>query len=335
MSSNIFVALWSRDTARATLSENIGTRLYYLEEAVQKSWDKYKANQRDYKGEIHAIFLAPEYLFTNPRDESQEGKVTRAISEPTKRATLSMLGDVSRKYTGLLFVPGTISYSLDEAKYPVTFKESRDKALGQMKTMQTGMPQRVNQTLKNLSPPGQPVPSLTQKIEMLEKSDHIDYIIRNKMYIFLNGKVVAKYGKKADRFEATGDVPGVYIPGQNSGLADIGGIHFGFEICYDHEIGVLKNLSGAKAVDIHMIASAEVSNSTANMLAKVGGFVIHASSNRGYTAVYYKPTPAWKSSHGKFQGAYATEKEAVDIVEIIGSEEVAGALLKYYVLTLE
>ena len=122
-------------------------------------------------------------------------------------------------------IPGTIIYRLDEVKYPVTFAKSRKNALEQMKNIQSAIPKNKPPEVQNLGTQG--VPTLKEKIERLESSNSIGYIVRNKMFAFLNGVIVAKYGKKADMFEAKGDVPGVFIPGKEAGIQEFDSLRLG------------------------------------------------------------------------------------------------------------
>ena len=194
MPGPMFVALWARDTAVRTLNQDGDARLLALMHAAQAAWDRFRATPRAYAGDVRAIFLAPEYLFANPREIADAATTTRAIPQPHKRAMVELLGEMSADFPGMLFIPGTIIYSLDEAAYPVTFRESRDKALGRMEELQRGVeaayaamaPRYKKDTFRNLAPAGGAVPPLAAKIDRLRSPEPIHYMVRNKMYVFLN-----------------------------------------------------------------------------------------------------------------------------------------------------
>ena len=147
MPRSIFVALWARETEKKTLNHNIGTRMYYVEKAMQAAWDKYKGTKGDYAGLIHAIFLAPEYLFTNPREEDQATSQTRAVTEADKSYLVKTLTERSKKFPEMLIAPGTIIYALDEKKYPISFAKSRAKDVEQMEKLEKSMPVRPKEAL--------------------------------------------------------------------------------------------------------------------------------------------------------------------------------------------
>jgi hypothetical protein len=333
----IFVALWSRDTANKPF-DNLGTRLWYLEKALEYADGKYKAAAAGggFSGTIKAIFVAPEYLFDNPRDKDADPTLAhtpRAIAEESKGAIKSMIKDDSRKYPSMLIVPGTIIYRVDPTAYPLRGAEQRAKAVTSMKELQTAV-SRKNEKVKSMAKDSS-VPTLATKIGLLDGSGKVDYLVKNKMYGFLNGETVFSYGKRADCIEATGDVPGVFIPGRTTGIKELHGIKFGFEVCYDHEMGVLKATANGATVDIHVVASAPVTNATANMIVRAGGFFMHACSDATNSTVLFRTTPAWKQKQTDSQkknATYATPAEAPDMIESLGTEEVNGDKMSCYVI---
>jgi hypothetical protein len=333
----IFVALWSRNTENKPF-DNLGTRLWYLSKALDHAQAKYNeaATGGAFTGAIKAIFVAPEYLFDNPRDKDADPTLQhtpRAIAEESKRAIKSMIRDDSRNYPGMLIVPGTVIYRLDPLAYPVLVGQVRTEAVTAMKTLQTSLA-RKSEKVKSMAK-DDTVPTLATKIGLLDGTGRIDYLVQNKMYGFLNGEVVFSYGKRADCFEATGDVPGVFIPGPTTGMKTIEGINFGFEVCYDHEMGVLKATASGKTADIHIVSSAQVSNNTGNMNVRAGGFFIHACSNSDVSTVLYRTTTAWKNKQTDSQAKslmYAKPTEAADVIQSLGTEEVNGDKLSCYVI---
>ena len=94
MPRSLFVALWSRETEKKTLNSTLGARTYHLDEALTSARKAFKETKGTYSGRIHAIFLAPEYLFTKPRNP--EDDTTRAVEEPEKMMLVSLLKEKSR-----------------------------------------------------------------------------------------------------------------------------------------------------------------------------------------------------------------------------------------------
>ena len=87
----ILVGIWSRDT-ETKLSENLGSRLYLMELALAATQAKCQALSAKHKidGVIKSIFVAPEYLFSAPRDDPG---AARAVSHITRSALKSLLAE--------------------------------------------------------------------------------------------------------------------------------------------------------------------------------------------------------------------------------------------------
>jgi hypothetical protein len=142
------------------------------------------------------------------------------------------------------------------------------------------------------------IPRLSEKAAALGTATSM---MRNTAFALLNGRVRFKYNKQGDFHEAIGDgAQTVYIPGAKAGVATIGAIRFGFEICLDHALGYLSRAGATNPIasglareprDIHIVTSASVENKTANMYVRPGGYFLHASQNPGWTCVYHnKPS---------------------------------------------
>lgn len=141
--------------------------------------------------------------------------------------------------------------------------------------------------------------------------------VKNTLYVYQGGKQVFKYHKgsdfnevdpaiypkhvflpvmcrpfetKGDQFHYTGVIRKTNYPFYS---CKIGGSHydFAFEICLDHDAGLLKNYvsmhSGVIHIatsknfqfDIHFILSDYVGNKKNNFVVKNGGYVFHSSTN--------------------------------------------------------
>ena len=334
----VFVALWSRDTENK-LDVDQETRVAGLRAAINAAQEKYEevsGGSTDFTWDIKSIFVAPEYLFTRQRTVEADD---RAIGIAQVGPILTDLSTMSRGKPGMLIVPGTIIYKVTPEQSGTGVEGAKD-TLRALDTRLSTVP-RIdrNPKLKGLAPVDDDTsPTIQTKLGRLEKGGEIDHFVRNVMVVYLNGSVVATYSKMADKGEARGDVPGVYIPGRKCGLVDpLHGRSFGFEICYDHEIGVLKALAGT-TVDFHVIASAFVTNNTQQMIAKPGGFVLHASSEAKHSTVYYKPTPAWKQAPANERNKNAAwlkaEEAGETVVKVYEPVTVAESPLSCFVLTM-
>jgi hypothetical protein len=129
-------------------------------------------------------------------------------------------------------------------------------------------------------------------------------IMRNTMYVMLNGKKAYKYDKHANYGECAVGLLNdewrienpihpanvVFRPGIGSGTTVIEGIRFGFEVCMDHGLGTLSSLyrPGRDLPDIHVIVSDYVDFDDNNAVVRNGGYVIHASTHPDENAVFQK-----------------------------------------------
>ncbi|NYZ14273.1 hypothetical protein HL658_17085 [Azospirillum sp. RWY-5-1] len=124
----------------------------------------------------------------------------------------------------------------------------------------------------------------------------VPYYMRNTAYVFLDNEVLYKYHKKGDFFESINTTDHVFVPSMKSPVVPIAvdntnNLRFGFEICLDHNIGMLGGFISKQALNtphVHVVCSAAVQNNTAKMHTVDGGFFIHASSYQPYTVVYGK-----------------------------------------------
>ena len=135
--------------------------------------------------------------------------------------------------------------------------------------------------------------------------------MHNAAYAFLNGEIKYVYHKHANYQETLHSHPDViYVPGMNSGFAEIDGIGFGFEICLDHGVGALNMFARPerRRPDVQVILSDYVANTPANVNARPGGYVVHASTHAGVNGVYAVPaagqmTPLPAAASGTAAGA--------------------------------
>ena len=280
-----FVALWSRQT-EAVLQDNV--RLTNLGEAVDTAARKFaEISSAEFDGPFKSIFVAPEYLFTTERSEADN--TPRALTTDQVKGIAKELKEISRAHMGMLMLPGSVIYQHAIEKQT----GGKTAAVSAVQTYQSslnpdgakGLVKTARQNLVNRNDDASPA----LKLQQLSQANNITHVVKNRLYVLLDANVVAKYGKKADKNEVMGPRTALFIPGQDTGLPEIGGIRFGFEICFDHELGVLKAMSNDAKVDIHIVISAWTTNNVSNMQLRSRGYFLHASSAAIHTAVYFKP----------------------------------------------
>jgi predicted amidohydrolase len=337
---HIYVALWSRDTEHK-LNVDQDTRLSDLKEAVKAAHAVYEEQAKNtaytFGDKIKAIFLAPEYLFTNKREEAQE--LSRAIDVTKAEGILTELCSFSKNYDGMLIIPGTVIYRhpVEKDAQALTGTKDIQAKLALSKAAQEDKTGR----LSRLAPPGESF-DIGSKVKTLEGGNGVTHLVKNRLHAFLKGKVVANYGKIADRYEVA-DKGGtdLFVPGRQAGVQDIEGLKFGFEVCYDHDLGVLKALGGVNSVDFHVILSAWVDGEQKNMLAREGGFVLHACSDKDRSNVYFKPNQKWKDQYKpkfaapKFVSPKDAQKRHEDWILPIGESPACNDVLHSYVIKYE
>ncbi|MFP5209613.1 MAG: hypothetical protein ACLGRW_10020 [Acidobacteriota bacterium] len=259
----------------------------------------------------------------------------RSLSETIHNQIHNELVALSKRYPRILIVPGTITWlpPVDEnalirayqyygvkaaASAGIPFDKTNgvsallksyfnldDKGLAALKQNKAQFRQSLNEALADyiedsdfardqmLYKSGQ-----TRKLADTVFGKMASSMMRNTMYVLLNGKERYVYDKHANYGECATGLFGnpkpamgtVYLPGINSGTAEIEGLRFGFEVCMDHGLRTLGTLQRASKdrPDIHIIVSDCVDYEDANALVRNGGYVIHASTSLSETVVFQK-----------------------------------------------
>lgn len=153
------------------------------------------------------------------------------------------------------------------------------------------------------------------------------FLIKNRAYIFLDGKKIFSFGKKTNIGDFNKDTErGIFVPGKKASITQTDGLKIGFEICYDHDQGILKGLMGTAAnLDLQIICSADVPNTTNNFVVKEGGYVLHASSFHDYSQVHQRPSK---------KGALTIEDWAKNRKKPLKAANVDGDPLDFYEIEL-
>jgi hypothetical protein len=326
--AKILAALWHRDTHDSSVTS--GATIFALRKALTAT--KQKAESLGIKPApdvITSIFVAPEFLFTRSDDQRKEHSTT-GVSRARRNAILTRLDEMARGCPGMLIVPGTIVFKEDITKFNIdkTIK-SKENLKHAMNPGQVQLPSR-KRDIKNyvtwearrekfaMDPGNEKLSerdvskkvfesqieelTLAEKILVLKMPGVIErsFLIKNRTYVYFDGKKVMSYGKKinADDY-ARDDAQGIFVPGKKSGVATIGKKQVGFEICADHSLGTLKDHLSSNSLDLHVICSAEVPATKSFFAAKEGGYVLHASASDPFTTAHKVAKIASKSEEMK------------------------------------
>jgi hypothetical protein len=166
-------------------------------------------------------------------------------------------------------------------------------------------------------------PSTKHKQDSLDRGD-VKFVARNEIVLYHKGKDVARYAKIADFCEvpqsrqAAGATCTVFVPGLKPGRATVGGVPWGVEICFDHNLGVLNAAKTDVLPLVHLLCSAAVDRDEKHSVVKPGGYVIHSSSNPLQCGVWRKD----------LQNNTYAELQPVQTENVMGG---AGQLLEYVI----
>jgi hypothetical protein len=326
--TKVLAALWHRDTH--DFSVGTAATIGALRKALTAT--KQKAESQGIKpaqGVITSIFVAPEFLFTRSDDDRKEHSTT-GVSRIRRDAILGWLDKEAIGCPGMLIVPGTIVFKEDitgrNINKAIQAKENLQHA---MNPGQVQLPSRkrdiknyvtwearrdkfaTDPANENLSEREVSKKVFESQIEELTLAERIlvqkmpevierSFLIKNRTYVYFDGKKVMSYGKKinADDY-AKDDAQGIFVPGKKAGVATIGKKQVGFEICADHSIGTLKDHLSSTSLDLHIICSAEVPAEKSFFAAKEGGYVLHASASDPFTTAHRVAKIASKSEELK------------------------------------
>ncbi len=318
---DFIVGLWSVTTAvpsftSATINQRINDLESAVDElAVQVAMASFPVDQK-----IRGIFVAPEYFLAHQDAEKVvSSQVTeRTISVGERDACVQQLCALSTLHPHILIVPGTIAWKKTFARRsgdPKTV-DRRQRGVKQIdyfinldkKSRIKGM-DAYDDVRSNGATYYLPSAPVKRQMILGKKSTKetvdgntyrtnagIKYYIRNTAYAFLDGEVVYKYHKRGDFFESVNTDDAVFIPSVKRPVVSLPVtptkyMTFGFEICLDHHIGMLKRLIAEQNIsnpDFHIISSASVENDIDNMCMRDGGYMLHASSKSSCTCVFKK-----------------------------------------------
>lgn len=261
-------------------------RLKYLSEAVEATRImQTKLRIAAATGVMKSIFIAPEFMFI--REQNETKTAGRALGYDQRKIILEGFDKIALASPSMLIVPGSIVFkvstvgagkkaivNLRNAIKPGEFREP-------IVTRKAAGKRYERPTLPTFEASGKgmsPAEMYQQQIGTLEEVTNVDattlltqpsmlrhhFLIKNRAYVYFDGKRVCSYGKKNNAGERIDDDEvsnSIFIPGKKEGVTTIDGRRIGFEICADHAGGVLKNtLDNISSLDLHVICSGWVDN---------------------------------------------------------------------------
>lgn len=239
----------------------------------------------------------------------------RHLDEEAAKRLILELRTTSARYPDMLIVPGTIAW---EKKF--TDLVARDPGIANKLLKRiVGLHHRLQPKLPMTRPMADPVDSSAaplrhagssyqQKIDALravnelavkaahqplqpDEQQHLDAarLCKNTALVLRKGKTEFVYSKQGDFHEVLSSQDAsrafeIAIPGQKDGFFDVGGVHYGIEICFDHALGALRHPAGGSSGDrppqIQIITSAAVEVDVLHPAVAPNGYVLNASCDQ-------------------------------------------------------
>lgn len=319
----IMVGLWSRP--KTVKSATTAHTLMALSKSLAATTERAGLSGiRNGADKISSIFIAPEFLFTSP---TQDNANTTAIPQVKRDWVLGKLEEYAAKDPGMLLMPGTIVFKQalgeDLNKKAIASLTNAIKPFSHVAPKKTIKPHESFEARDKHMEADAYYKSQIVELEAWEKKKvntsattigH-SFLIKNRTYVYFGGKRVFSYGKKSNMNDYFDDTDkGIYIPGKKAGVTTIGGLKIGIEICLDHSVGMLKQHMNGTDLDLHLLCSAEVPNTSSNCATRRGGYLLHASTEDKFTGVLRKPDKGFE----------------LEAVGEIGNVDIGGGKVRFY-----
>lgn len=233
-----------------------------LKFAVALAWDTMQAmrsKRPDRVGDAQYVFMAPEYFFSNDRAQQD-----RFFGHNVKRAIISEIHALAKRYPKLLIIPGTLLWTkstvtLDAGDNFALKGPTVSKAYGRLiqsdplnwdgrkfdKGWAYSRADWSKSMLKSPEADAKRAQGAFNHDVMLTTPGYVTEIAQNVAYVCLGDKVL-KYHKIGNFKEVFGEERNlVFIPGAIKGEFQVGAVKYGLEVCMDHGLGVLGATSDA------------------------------------------------------------------------------------------
>lgn len=314
----MIVAIWAVDTQamqNASLLQRMNALVHASEAAYTNITKHLGALGKSLGDRPMGLFVVPEYFLAHPvtTGHHRPGD-NRHLEEDEKSNLLAQLMQISKdKCKGVVMVPGTVAWRKPIMRDISKTKNSRtgipkplsrqENAVKSVTRYAEDMNIAQNQRLANALG-SKNAPTTQDKLALLNSGDagplinfsSVDFLARNTSYVLLDGDIKVKYNKRGDFHEVLENDRTVFIPGVLDGRFHVQSspagqraISFGLEICLDHAFGTVQRTTPHYGqVDIHIITSASVSENVDNLIAKEGGYIVHACSRPDASSVKYR-----------------------------------------------
>ena len=178
-----------------------------------------------------AVFVAPEYFFSNQRYAND-----RFFSHDVKQVIISRLAALAKKYPDILIVPGTVLWTKDLFDKKITLL-----GRGQSQMTKVYNTTRANKAIARITTANTNYRTQTNRQDWSHTRDvqtEDRKLAQNVAYICMGDKIL-KYHKVGNFKEVEGETDDlVFVPGSLVGRFNVGGVKYGIEICMDHSLGV-------------------------------------------------------------------------------------------------
>jgi hypothetical protein len=230
------------------------------------------------------VILAPgsisyvEPLLWNPAKKAEIEQRLKMGTSATKRAIDAAIVRADQVVVSAR-VAAAVPYAGLIAAMELTNAQAKAANLRALKPQQTALAHKT--------------PSAKKKQDSLDGGG-VKFVAKNEMVLYHKGRDVARYAKVGDYQEVpeSRQVAGpnctIFIPGLKAGRATVGGVPWGVEICFDHNLGVLNAAKTEALPLVHLLCSAAVNRDENHTVVKAGGYVIHSSSDDRQCGVWQK-----------------------------------------------
>lgn len=240
---------------------------------------------------VRGIFVAPEYLFSH----SDGVAASRGVSDFVKDRIVEKLGALSKKYDGIIIIPGSIAWETGIMGKGVANIMMGGK-LGQKELAKPIPIMEAKKHWGDVALADKVGAMVDRGVVKIAKYDDAKLkgeqdkvkLQKNTVVILHNGKVLGEYSKASDYKESKLDRV-LHVPEPYPGLFTIkthkGDLAIGLEVCLDHNCDTLGDWVRAKGVrpNLHVVCSAAVDPK--NVWVKPGGWFLHASSKPQNTQI--------------------------------------------------
>lgn len=324
MATIVHSIIWSVDTeilkngnannavGKMSLLDRLGLLGKVVQEAYMLGTGKWRGGSLEERTQLmYMLFTAPEYLFAYSDKQ-------HLITESNKQGLVRSLAVLSKDVPLMILMPGSIAWKKPLIRGDTSSRIEKFEARMHLnaEAQMHQAPDYVFRTINSETDLTRRLKQFDEREDILEHrkrqiqlatdmslqrmrknalaSPERCYLARNTAYAFHDGKEVGRYHKRADFHEVFPDESDekfvLFMPGgggnNHRDRFTVGPIRFGLEICADHEVGYLSSAKGPQP-HVHVVLSAKVRFNPTHAAAAQNGYVVHACSDDGLSAVYH------------------------------------------------